>query len=79
MDGRPLTDYSKPVACGVCGQHRPPGWDETHCVPCANTGHLYRLMGADEMAWCAKRDARAGYPEVARRRADIAETLRAVS
>lgn len=73
---RPMTDYqAEPVACPQCGQHRPPGYTDTTCVPCANTGHLYRLMGAAELVWCARRDLAMGYREVSERRLAISETL----
>lgn len=32
------------VFCAACGQKRPEGRKETHCVPCANVGHNSRLV-----------------------------------
>lgn len=74
---RPATDYTGPVACPQCGEHRPAGRTEVYCVPCQNIGHNYRLMGVEELRWTAEREARDGYPEVAERRRKIAATLEA--
>ena len=75
MPPRPETDYSLPVACPSCGVTRPKGRTETHCVPCFNTGHDYRLMGRLELLWSAHEQAVLGYPEVAARRRLTAERL----
>lgn len=72
---RPDTDYSLPVACYQCGQHRPRGRTETSCLPCANSGHDFRLMGRMEMLWVAQRDRKLGYAFVASRSRRIALTL----
>ena len=38
--------------CLQCGRERPPDRTESWCVPCANTGHNYRLCdGMDDAIW----------------------------
>lgn len=76
-DPCPVTDYTGPVACPQCGQKRPAGRTEVYCLPCMNIGHNYRLMGAAELQWCARRDAQEGYAEVAARKRGIAAALEA--
>jgi hypothetical protein len=51
--------------CPECGMLRPEGRAETTCVPCANQGHLYRLVSVEELLWMAARDESLGYEEKA--------------
>lgn len=39
---RPVTGY-----CPQCGQVKPVMAKESYCVPCANTGHMYRIVNSD--------------------------------
>jgi len=63
-------------ACYQCGcpQATVPG-QRTMCPRCKATGHLFRLMTADELRVSAQRQRELGYEHIAQKRERIADSL----
>lgn len=76
---RPTTNYSRPVACPMCGAVRRPASHlrarDRLCMVCLDAGHTERLMGQAEMRWRAEVWRAQGYEKMAERLGEIADTL----